>query len=103
MSLTVYLFPMSQPCRAVHTALLIGEIEFTNKNVNIMKEEHKAPEFTDIFPAHLIPAMTEGDFKLFESNAILRYLATVKPSLRSLYPIVKAFLIILGSSIISLN
>lgn len=37
--------------------------------------EHRQPEFLAINPMGKVPAMVEGDFKLWESGAILLYLA----------------------------
>ena len=46
--------------------------------------ENKSPEYLNISPTGKIPAIDIDGFKLFESNAINRYLATVNNS--SLYP-----------------
>ena len=43
--------------------------------MDLMKEEHKSPEYLKLNPNGLIPTMVEGDFILYESHAILRYLA----------------------------
>ncbi len=43
------------------------------------------PEYLKICPGRIVPAMVEidskGEFKLFESHAILRYLATTRPGI----------------------
>ena len=51
MSLIYYYQPISQPCRAVQAALLIGKIEFTPKFIDVLKAETRAPEYTAINPA----------------------------------------------------
>ena len=51
---------------------------------NPMIGENKSPEFQNITPTGKIPAIDIDGFKLFESNSINRYLATVNNS--SLYP-----------------
>jgi len=47
------------------------------EEMNIMKGEHKTPEKLALNPFHQMPIMLDGDVKLAESNAILRYLAKV--------------------------
>lgn len=42
---------------------------------NLMTGEHMKPEFLAINPYHQIPSLVDGDLKIGESNAILRYLA----------------------------
>lgn len=44
--------------------------------INPMKGEQKTEEFLKINPNGKIPALVDGDVKLFESNAILCYLAS---------------------------
>ena len=51
---------------------------------NPIAGENKSPEFLDISPTGKIPAIDVDGFKLFESNAIIRYLAVINNS--SLYP-----------------
>ncbi len=43
--------------------------------VNIGKDEQFDPEFLKISPNNKIPAIVDGDFSLFESGAIMLYLA----------------------------
>ena len=43
--------------------------------VDLQKGEHKTPDFLAINPNGKVPALEEGDFTLFESNAIMIYLA----------------------------
>ena len=43
--------------------------------VDILKGEHYEPAYSKINPNHLIPMLEDGDFRLTESAAILRYLA----------------------------
>lgn len=58
------------------------EIDF----VNILAGEQKAPEYVDRFqPFGQIPVLIDGDFHMFESRAIIRYVAA-KHGAESLYP-----------------
>lgn len=43
--------------------------------LDMQAEEHKQPEFLAINPMAKVPAIVEGDYKLWESGAILLYLA----------------------------
>jgi GST-like protein len=50
-------------------------LPYTVVPVNIGKDEQFNPEFLEISPNNKIPAIVDGDFTLFESGAILLYLA----------------------------
>jgi len=84
--LTLYWLPASQPSRTLKTALLLAKLPHEEKFVDITKGEHKTPEFTKINPKQSIPCITDGDFPLGESNAILRYLAATRDIPEHLYP-----------------
>jgi len=45
------------------------------KRVDMMKGEHKTPDFLAINPNGQVPAMVDGDLRLYESGALCRYLA----------------------------
>jgi len=53
--------------------------------VDLMKGAHKSEEFLKLQPFGQIPVLEDGEFKLFESRAICRYLADSKPG-NTLYP-----------------
>src|SRR5207249_5905922 len=52
--------------------------------VDLMKGEHYQPEYVAINPNRLVPVLEDGDFRLSESSAILKYLAEKTGS--STYP-----------------
>jgi len=52
---------------------LESPVEFVH--VNLAKGEHKAPHYLAINPNGKIPALEDGDIKLWESNAIICHLA----------------------------
>jgi glutathione S-transferase len=65
----------SQPVRAVYTFMKVEEIPFTFKTVNLMKGENKSKEYLEkVHPGGKVPVLRDGDFVLFESHAIMRYL-----------------------------
>lgn len=74
-----YFSPLSPNSRrpwmtARHLGLPLDE-----KVVDVFKDEHKSPEFLKINPNGMVPALVDGDFKLWESRAIMEYLAAQKP------------------------
>ncbi|XP_054808450.1 glutathione S-transferase T1-like [Prosopis cineraria] len=79
MSLKVYADRMSQPSRAVLIFCKVNGIEFEEIKVELSKRQQLSPEFKAINPLKKVPAIVDGRFKLFESHAILIYLASAFP------------------------
>ena len=78
--LKIYGFDLSSPANKVRmTANLLG-VEYEYVRLNPMKGEHKSEAHLKVHPAGKVPAIEDGDFKLFESNAIIRYLGRKHPS-----------------------
>ena len=75
MSPTLYWFPVSPFARVVRYFLIASNIEHDLKLIDIIKGEQKTPEYTAINPMQKVPALVDGDLKLNESYAIIRYLA----------------------------
>ncbi|MEQ8692795.1 MAG: glutathione S-transferase [Pseudomonadales bacterium] len=55
-------------------------------DVNLLAGEHKQAEFLAINPFGQVPAMKDGDVTLYDSNAILVYLAARYDNSRRWYP-----------------
>lgn len=71
----------SGPSRWVRPYWTLQELglPFEAKKVSVTKGENRAPEFLAINPFGKLPALTDGDFTLFESAAICTYLADKHP------------------------
>ncbi|KAH8310312.1 hypothetical protein KR044_000674, partial [Drosophila immigrans] len=81
-----YYAPPSAPCRAVMMAAKALGIELNKKTLNLMEGEHLKPEFVKINPQHTVPTLVDNGFALWESRAILVYLAQKYGKDDSLYP-----------------
>jgi glutathione S-transferase len=79
--------PMSPHSNIVRAFLAAGGLsdKVDIKNIDFAKGEHKGPEVTAINPCGQIGALADGDTHVFESDAIIRYLAVKYQS--DLYPI----------------
>ena len=82
--LTIYGSDLSAPAIKVRLAASYMGIEHKWQLVNLRDGEQKQEWFLKINPVGKVPAMDDGGFHLFESNAICRYLADKHSS--PLYP-----------------
>ncbi|XP_046378892.2 glutathione S-transferase 1-like [Haliotis rufescens] len=73
-NIQLYYFKGSPPSLAVlMTAKALG-VPLEMKELQYWNKDHLAPEFTEINPDQSVPTIIDGDFTLWESRAILRYL-----------------------------
>ena len=79
--LTFYWNLYSQPARAVKALLELGHVAHTEVVLDLMSGESRGEEFLKINPQGQVPFIVEGDFKLGESNAILKYLAETRSTI----------------------
>lgn len=82
---TFYSFPFSQHSRRVISLLEQVGIDYENHMVDMMNGEHMSDHYLDINPNHQVPTLIDGEIKIHESNAILRYLC-IKHELIDWYP-----------------
>src|SRR5438034_6846413 len=82
----LYYHPVSTTSRPVWLFIAENDIKCELRVVDLMKGEHYQPEFVAINPNRMVPVLEDGDFRLTESSAILKYLAEK----RALRPIRKS-------------
>jgi glutathione S-transferase len=71
----LYYHPASTTSRVVQLFALDQGIDLEYKVVDLFTGEHHKPEFAAINPSCLVPVLEDGDFRLTECSAILKYLA----------------------------
>lgn len=71
----LYDHPLSGNCYKVR--LLLGHLglDYERETIDIFKGEHKTDTYTELNPNQKIPTLDDDGFILWESNAILLYLA----------------------------
>lgn len=84
--LTLYYTRGSPPARACLLLARYLELDIEIKEIDILSGEHRNEEFSKINPQKKIPVLTDGDFLLRESRAILAYLVNSRKPGSSLYP-----------------
>jgi glutathione S-transferase len=76
MSITLHGFPLSGHSHRVHLALSLMGLPHQVVQVDLKNGAHKSPEFLKLNPFGQVPVLDDGGTTLFDSNAILVYLAT---------------------------
>lgn len=82
--LQIYGSPFSAPSNKIRYVVNYLNIPHEFHRINLSAGEQRTPEYLKINPYGKIPAIDDDGFKLAESNAIIRYLASKHHSL--LYP-----------------
>jgi glutathione S-transferase len=71
----LYYHPASTTSRMIMLFASEEGIDLDYKVVDLFTGEHLKPDFAAINPNCMVPALDDGDFRLTESSAILKYLA----------------------------
>src|SRR3989338_6485234 len=80
MRIKLYGIGMSNNVSKVRFCLNYLGLKYDWVQTNPMAGENRTPQFLESFPTGKIPSIDVDGFKLFESNAIIKYLATVHNS-----------------------
>ena len=78
----LYYLPFSPNSRRPWMTAKVLGLALDEEVVDVTKGENKRPEFLKINPNGSVPALVDGDFALWESRAIMEYLAVKKPEAR---------------------
>jgi glutathione S-transferase len=71
----LYMHPISMTSRPVRLFIADNKIDAEEQIVDLMSGEHYKEPYASINPNRLVPMLEDGDFRLTESSAILKYLA----------------------------
>ncbi len=72
----LYMHPVSTASRPVRLFIAEKNIPVTEQVIDLMTGEHYKDEYTAVNPSRMVPTLEDGDMKLSESSAILKYLAS---------------------------
>ena len=71
----LYYHPVSTTSRPVLLFIQENNLEVDTQVVDLMKGEHVQPPYATMNPSKLVPMLEDGDWRLTESSAILKFLA----------------------------
>jgi len=71
----LYMHPVSMTSRPVSLFIADNNIDAEEQVIDLMTGEQYKEPYASLNPNHLVPMLEDGDFRLTESSAILKYLA----------------------------
>src|SRR6202007_1447490 len=74
-AMKLYMHPVSMTSRPVRLFIAENKIPVEEVTVDLFTGEHYGPAYTPVNPSNLVPMIEDGDLRLTESSAILKYLA----------------------------
>ncbi|MEO8702641.1 MAG: glutathione S-transferase family protein [Kofleriaceae bacterium] len=72
----LYMHPASTASRPVRLLIAEKKLDVQEQVIDIMTGEHYKDEYTAINPSRMVPCLEDGDFRMTESSAILKYIAS---------------------------
>jgi glutathione S-transferase len=72
----LYMHPVSNASRPVRLFIAENKIPCEEQVIDLMTGEHYKEPFASMNPSRQVPLLEDGDFRLTESSAILKYLAS---------------------------
>lgn len=85
MAVTFYYGSGSPFAWRVWLALEAKGVAYEFRRLSFDKNEHKTPDFLKLNPRGKVPVLVDGDYALYESSAILEYIAERWPEGRPLF------------------
>lgn len=85
MTIKLYSWPMSSGTR-IAWALEELALPYQYVPLDAKKQEHRSPEMLAVNPHGKVPALADGELRLFESGAILLYLGNRYGAAKGLWP-----------------
>ncbi len=79
MAIELYVFPPSPRAFKVMAVANHLDLDWTLRLIDLAKGDQKTPEYAALNPNMRIPTLKDGDYVLWESNAICQYLAAKRP------------------------
>ena len=71
----LFMHPVSTACRPVRLLIAENGINCEEELVDILKGTHYEEPYASLNPSRMVPMLEDGDLRLTESSAILKYLA----------------------------
>ena len=75
----LHVFPPSPNARKVQFVAQHLQVPHEVEIVDLSKGQQRSPDYLKLNPNGVMPTLTDGDFVLWESEAIMRYLCSKKP------------------------
>ena len=71
----LYMHPVSTVCRPIRLMLAENNIQIDEETVDLMTGAHHSETYVSLNPNCQVPLLVDGDLRLTEGSAILKYLA----------------------------